>query len=173
MSLRPFALSLLVTACGGSEAKPAETATPAPAAPTLSASDGGAVAGDPYAGFDAGTIEEPGAAAASAPPAPAGGDLGAECRTAAAAWEKRARPQIKACYREGKKKDPNLMGTARIVVDVAYDGKVKPAKLDGTSSLGDDVAACMVKAVSATPFPDAAPCRTRQLTVPVEFPTPP
>lgn len=161
--------TLSVWACGGSE-KPAA----APAAEAAHAGpDGSATEGDLYAGFDGGALEQQADehAAQNAPP-PTANDLGAVCQKAAQGWEKRARPQIKACYREGKKKDPNLMGTARILVDVGFDGKLKPAKLDGVSSLGDDVAKCMVDAVTATPFPESGECKTRQLTIPIEFPTP-
>lgn len=159
-------------ACGGSESKPAESAE---GPPSLAHSDGGAVEGDLYAAFDGGALEQAAddhAANNGGSGTVSNGDIGAECQAAASAWEKRARPEIKACYREGKKKDPNLMGTARILVDVGGDGKTKPAKLDGISSLGDDVATCMVKAVSKTAFPDASACRGRQLTLPIEFPTP-
>ena len=153
---------LLVPACGGEPSQPA--AAPEPA---QSAHEGKAVEGDLYAQFDASALEEQADQQATSR-----GDMSDECRKAATAWEQRARPQIKACYREGKKKNPNLMGTASIVTEIGGDGKPKPAKLDGTSSLGDDVANCMVKAVSKTDFPDAAACRGRQLTIPIEFPTP-
>ena len=168
-------LSLAAVACGSSAPPP----TTAPAAPEASSApeEGAATSADPYASFDGGAASSSGNPSdftnvtTPAPAAPSG-DLGAACQKAAAAWEKRARPQIKACYREGKKKDPNLMGTARINVDVGFDGKLKPAKLEGVSSLGDDVAKCMVAAVSATAFPESGECKSRQLTVPVEFPTP-
>lgn len=148
--------------CGGPDKPadaPAEPSTPAPAesaAPTAeapAAADAGAAATEQ---------------AATPPPT---GDLSEVCQKAGSAYEKRARPAIKACYREGKKGDPNLMGTARIVIDVAFDGKPKPAKLDGVSSLGDDVAKCMVDAVTKTAFPEGVDCKGRQLTIPVEFPS--
>ena len=163
-------LAFLAVACGGAEQPAAAPASEKSAAP---APDGGASESDLYAGFDGGALEKQADehAAQNAPP-PTANDLGAVCQKAAQGWEKRARPALKACYREGKKKDPNLMGTARILVDVAFDGKPKPAKLDGPSSLGDDVAACMTDAVTRTPFPEAVECKTRQLTIPIEFPTP-
>lgn len=153
-------LSLL--ACGGTE-KPADvpSQTAAALAPD---SDGGVADPAPVA------TEAKSEPAAATPPPPTG-EPSEVCQKAGSAWEKRARPAIKACYREGKKSDPNLMGTARIVVDVAYDGKPKPAKLDGVSSLGDDVAKCMVDAVNKTPFPEGVECKSRQLTIPVEFPS--
>lgn len=158
---------LVLVNCGG-DTTPAKSADTPPPAASSEAPSGAAVTGDLYAAFDGGAIETP-----TSEPAAGGGDLGAACHKAAQEWEKRARPEIKACYREGKKKDPNLMGTARILVDVGFDGKVKPARLDGVSSLGDDVAKCMVDAVSKTSFPESGECKTRQLTIPIEFPTPP
>ncbi len=170
--MRTFAVGLgllglaFSLACGGAEKPPA---TDVAAPPVDSA--GAASAGDPYASFDAGTPDEPIAQTPSDPqPAPST-DLGAECQQMAALWEKRARPAIKACYREGKKSDRNLMGTARITVEVMYNATVKPAKLDGPSSLGDDVANCMVGAVSKTAFPESVHCKGKQLTIPVEFPS--
>lgn len=173
-SVLPWACFGVVTislwACGGGDtpAKGAEGASTAPA----EQEGGAATQGDLYAAFDGGALEKAADEHAAQNAAPPPGDLGAACQKAAQEWEKRARPQIKACYRDGKKKDPNLMGTARILVDVGFDGKVKPAKLDGVSSLGDDVAKCMVDAVSKTGFPESGECKTRQLTIPVEFPTP-
>jgi hypothetical protein len=169
--MRIFALGLVVVsstwACGGPDKPPVEATPPAAAA---AEPDGGALGTDPYASFDAGVEKQPDNQATTTPPPPST-DLSAVCQKAAAGWEKRARPAIKACYRQGKKDDPNLMGTARITVEVAYDGKPNPAKLDGISSLGDDVASCMVDAVTKTAFPEATECKSKQLTIPVEFPS--
>lgn len=176
--MRTFAFGLAIVslgcsvACGAPDKPP--VADVARAAPVDSA--GAATASDPYAGFDAGAVDtatDPSAGTAQGAQPPASTDLGADCQKMAAAWEKRARPAIKACYRTGKKTDPNLMGTARILVEVGYDAKVKPAKLDGVSSLGDEVANCMVAAVTNTPFTEASHCKSRQLTIPIEFPSKP
>lgn len=153
--------SFFVFACGG-PGQPVAVAAPTEPAPVVT--DAGAAEPETPAAASSETAAVP----AAPPPT---GDLSEVCQKAGSAWEKRARPAIKACYREGKKSDPNLMGTARIVIDVAYDGKPKPAKLDGVSSLGDDVAACMVAAVTKTPFPEGVDCKGRQLTIPVEFPS--
>ena len=96
-----------------------------------------------------------------------------ECTPIGIDFEKRARPQLKACYAEGKKKDPNLMGTVRITVDIDTLGKVKAIKIT-EKTLPEPVAQCMLKVVKTTPLApsDAAKCPGKSLTIPVTFPTP-
>ncbi len=96
------------------------------------------------------------------------------CQAVAAAFEKRARPQIKACYREGKKKDANLVGGVRIAVAVNGTGKLGNVL---TSPNGDKtmlpaaVVKCMVDAVKATDPGDVTKCKGKSLAFPVQFPS--
>ncbi|MBX3212748.1 MAG: AgmX/PglI C-terminal domain-containing protein [Labilithrix sp.] len=85
--------------------------------------------------------------------------------------EKRARPKLKECYAEGKKKTPNLEGTVKIKITVDVKGKIKSTKVI-EKTLPDPVADCMLKAVKATPFPEVEKCWDSTLTIPVTFPTP-
>ena len=176
--LRPFLASCLaaffVAACGGSNPppKPAESQAGSDAGdlakvdeaawadagltvPPESSSDGGAAAG---------AASSPGPKAAAAEPED-------ECTPVGVDFEKRARPSLKACYREGKKKDPNLEGTVRLTVNIDVKGRVKSMKIT-EKTLPDAVANCMLKALKATPFPDASKCPEKVLTIPMTFPTP-
>jgi TonB family protein len=82
------------------------------------------------------------------------------------------RPELKACYREGKKKEPNLEGTVRIAIEVDTLGKVKTTKIV-EKTLPDKVAQCMLKAVKAAPKTELSEkCPGKSLTIPVTFPTP-
>lgn len=177
--LRPFVASglaaLFVAACGGSSPppKPAES----------SGGDAGDLAKvDEAAWADAGLTVPPessadaggggGGAAASAPgPKAAAAEPEDECTPVGVDFEKRARPSLKACYREGKKKDPNLEGTVRLTVNIDVKGRVKSMKIT-EKTLPDAVASCMLKALKATPFPDASKCPEKVLTIPMTFPTP-
>jgi hypothetical protein len=94
-----------------------------------------------------------------------------ECTPLAVDFEKRARPKLKDCYRDGKKKDPDLKGTVRIAIDIDIGGKIKSTKII-EKTLPDPVAQCMLKAVKATPFPEVSKCPGKQLTIPITFPTP-
>lgn len=159
----PFFFVATLIGCGSAPVPPAaepassETSSPAPASTVATRDDVSSVA-----------------TADTAAPAEESASLdeASRCHQAAAAWEQKARPQLKACYREGKKTDPNLMGSASFVTEVDYTGKPKPARIDGISSLGKSVTECMRQALSDTPFDGAEACKTRALTVPVEFPTP-
>ncbi len=111
-----------------------------------------------------------------APAAPAGdatskNDGPDECTVIAVDWEKRARPKLKECYAEGKKKEPDLKGTVRISVDIDVRGKIKNTKIT-EKSLPEPVAQCMLKVVKATQIGDQEKCRGKSLTIPITFPTP-
>jgi hypothetical protein len=131
-------------------------------------------------------------ASASAPPAttpPPADDAGAppkskdgvplgeakdECTPVGVDFEKRARPKLKDCYAEGKKKEknPNLEGTVKIKITVDVKGKIKATKVI-EKTLPDSVANCMLKVVQATPFPEVDKCWDSTITIPITFPTPP
>lgn len=107
-------------------------------------------------------------AAAAAPAAPEPVD---ECSPVAVDFEKRARPKLKDCYGQGKKKEPNLEGTVKLSVDIDTLGKVKTIKIV-EKTLPEPVAQCMLKALKSTPLPDASKCPGKSLTIPITFPTP-
>ena len=118
--------------------------------------------------------------ASSAPPA-AGSDAGAGtgtitmdddvgCTKIAAAFEQKARPKIKECYREGKKTNSALEGGIRIQISVDGLGKLGTPKAQDVT-LPDAVAKCMVKAVQDTPFEDASKCKRKGITLPIQFPS--
>ncbi len=96
------------------------------------------------------------------------------CQSVAAAFEKRARPQLKACYREGKKKDANLVGGVRLAVGVTDAGKLGAVL---TSPNGDKimlppaVVKCMVDAVKTTDAGDVTKCKGKSIAIPVQFPS--
>ncbi len=92
------------------------------------------------------------------------------CTKVAAAFEQKARPKIKECYREGKKQNPVLEGGIRIVINVDAFGKLGAVKTQDVT-LPDAVAKCMVKAVQETPFADATQCKRKGITLPIQFPT--
>ena len=110
------------------------------------------------------------AAATTAAPA-AAAEPEDECTPVGVDFEKRARPKLKECYREGKKKEPNLEGTVRITVAIDFKGKIKSTKIT-EKTLPEAVAQCMLKVVKATPFPEASKCPDRNITIPMTFPTP-
>ncbi|HVJ89168.1 MAG TPA: AgmX/PglI C-terminal domain-containing protein [Labilithrix sp.] len=94
-----------------------------------------------------------------------------ECTPVGVDFEKRARPKLKECYAAGKKKKPNLEGTVKIKVTVDMYGKIKSTKIT-EKTLPDPVAACMLKAIQSTPFPEVDKCWGATLLIPVTFPTP-
>jgi TonB family protein len=164
-------LALLACSCGGGTA-PAATPSPSPA---------GSGANEPVSSDDAGARDapdggatptaapgEPPPAASSQPTAPEPVD---ECTPVGVAFEKRARPKLKECYREGKTKEPDLKGTVRITVDVNTLGKITSTKIT-EKSLPDPVAQCMLKVVKTTPFTEASKCPGKSITIPITFPTP-
>ena len=118
---------------------------------------------------DAEAPAPPAAATAATPTPSAPSD---ECTPAGVAFEKTVRPKMKDCYREAKKKNPNLEGTVKITLAIDLKGKIKSIKIT-EKTLPDPVAQCMLKVVKSTPFPDAAKCPDKNITVPITFPTPP
>jgi hypothetical protein len=165
MTSRWLAVSVLFLACSG----------PKPPAPVSAQNDVDASPASPDAGETQSTPPPPaetpdaGTTAATPPTPPAPAD---ECTPLAVDFEKRARPKLKECYRDGKKKDPDLKGTVKIALEIDTLGKIKSTKIT-EKTLPDPVAQCMLKVVKATPFPEAAKCPGKQLTIPMTFPTPP
>jgi hypothetical protein len=94
-----------------------------------------------------------------------------ECTPAGVDFEKRNRDKLKECYREGKKKDPNLEGTVRLSVSIDMKGAVKSIKIT-EKTLPDPVANCMLKVLKTAPFPEAKKCPDKNITIPMTFPTP-
>jgi hypothetical protein len=118
---------------------------------------------------DAGSASSPSSSStASKPPDPGPSD---ECTPAGVDFEKRNRDKLKECYREGKKKDPNLEGTVRLTVAIDLKGNVKSIKIT-EKTLPDPVANCMLKVLKAAPFPEAKKCPDKNITIPMTFPTP-
>ncbi len=173
MRARHAFLFLALVACGGSA-----TASKDPSAKSASASDAGAP--ETFGEVNAADLAELQGArdAGAAPPAAAAPQPAApeppadECAPVGVDFEKRARPKIKECYREGKKKEPDLKGTIKIALEVDGLGKIRGPKIVETT-LPKPVSACMLKAVKETPLPEAAKCPNKTVTIPVTFPTPP
>ncbi len=95
-----------------------------------------------------------------------------ECTPVGVDFEKRARPKLKDCYAQAKKKDPNVAGTTRVRVNIDTLGKVTSMKIV-ESTLPDSVARCMLDAVKHTPIAESSKCPGKSFTLPVTFPTPP
>jgi hypothetical protein len=169
-----FLVILGLVACGGGD-KPPKAGGETPLEANDAAAEPAAV-GSPTA-VDPASATDGGAAPAVAGGSAASGSGGApavdedECTPVGVDLEKRARPKLKECYREGKKKDPNLEGTVRITVAIDLKGKVKSTKIT-EKTLPDPVAQCMLKVVKATPFPEASKCPDKNITIPMTFPTP-
>jgi len=171
----------LVIACGGGAPAPAVATPPGEtAAPTSEAAPSAPHAPNPpehAAAAPPGAQPPPAAPAAPpAPPAPAKpgvivGETKDECTPVGVDFEKRARPKLKECYAEGKKKNPNLEGTVKIKITVDVKGKIKSTKVV-EKTLPDPVADCMLKVIKTTPFPEVDKCWDATLTIPVTFPTP-
>lgn len=175
-SLLLVALSLpLALGCGSSP----PPVSPEPAPPVEAAADDGAGAVESGATEGEGDDAIPATAepspeeaeAAAAPSAPYVPELRDDCTPVSVEFEKRARPKVKECYAQGKKKDPNLEGTVKIKIDVDNKGKIKATKTV-ENTLTDAVASCMLKAVKTTPFPEVDKCWGASITIPVTFPTP-
>jgi hypothetical protein len=161
-------VALVGVACGGGTSNP-------PLMPDV-AHDGstpetfGEVNPADLAELDGGATGTSPAPAAEAPPA-AAAEPQDDCTPVGVDFEKRARPKLKDCYAQGKKKDANLQGTVKISVDIDTLGKVKTIKIV-EKTLPEPVAQCMLKAVKGTPLPEASKCPGKSLTIPVTFPTP-
>lgn len=161
-------LVLAVAACGGGATPP-----PAAAKNETKPETFGEVNPADLAELDAGAkpASTGDAPATPAPTASAAPEPKDDCTPVGVEFEKRARPKLKDCYAEGKKKDPNLQGTVKITVEIGTSGKVKSIKVVD-KTLPDAVAQCMLKVVKATPLPEASKCPGKSLTIPVTFPTP-
>jgi hypothetical protein len=159
MKLTTFAL-LLVAGCGASSAPPAP-------APAVTATEDAA---PPTAASTPPPTEPPDAGEAKPPPAPVG-ETPDECTPVGVDFEKRARPKLKECYAQGKKKDPNLEGTVKIKMTIDVKGKIKSVKII-ENTLTQPVADCMLNVVKKTPFPEVDKCWDATLTIPITFPTP-
>lgn len=174
MTLRLLAMTMLgcvAVACGGSSNPPLSPDVSQDAGPEtfgevnpadLAELDAGAAAAKPSGG----DTPAPASAAPASTPEPKD-----ECTPVGVDFEKRARPRLKDCYAQGKKKDPNLQGTVKISVDIDTLGKVKTIKII-EKTLPEPVAQCMLKVVKGTPLPEASKCPGKSLTIPVTFPTP-
>lgn len=170
-----FALAVpsLVLACGGNKPEPASSSsTPPVASTTTSPTTEDASAAPSTASTPPASIEDAG----PPPPPPAKppvvlGETKDECTPVGVDFEKRARPKLKECYAEGKKKAPTLEGSVKIKVTVDVKGKIKSVKVI-EKTLPDAVADCMLKAVKATPFPEVDKCWDASITLPITFPTP-
>ena len=92
------------------------------------------------------------------------------CTPVAAAFERKARAKVKECYREGKKDNALLEGGLRVVIAVDAYGKVGAVKAQDVT-LTKKVADCMVAAIKSTPFDDAAKCKRKGITLPIQFPS--
>ena len=157
--------------CGGG-ATPPPNAGGASAADAASPESFGEVNPADLAELDAGPKTASTAPIASAePPKASAPEPKDDCTPVGVDFEKRARPKLKDCYAEGKKKDPNLQGTVKITVEIDTAGKVKGIKIT-EKTLPEPVAQCMLKVVKATPLTEASKCPGKTLTIPVTFPTP-
>ena len=108
------------------------------------------------------------AAPSSSPPESTPPD---ECTVAGVDFEKRNRDKLKACYAEGKKKDPNLEGTVRLTVAIDMKGAIKSIKIT-EKTLPDPVANCMLGVLKKAPFTESKKCPDKNITIPMTFPTP-
>lgn len=171
----PLAL-LFLLACGGGAAKPVAPAAATASAPVAAGDAGAETFGEVNAAdvaeLQGGAKPAASSAAAAPAPAPAASEPIDECSPVGRDFEKRARPRIKECYRDGKKKEPDLKGTIKITLEVDGLGKIKGPRIVETT-LPKAVAACMLKAVKDTPMPEASKCPNKTVTIPVTFPTPP
>jgi hypothetical protein len=169
------AVPVLLIACGSNKPEPVTTTSPpadtaadaATAAPTTASSAPSA----PTTSSASPSTDTSAAPAASSKPPVVVGETKDECTPVGVDFEKRARPKLKDCYAEGKKKTPNLEGTVKIKVTVDLKGKIKSVKVV-EKTLPDPVAECMLKAVKGTPFPEVDKCWDSTLTIPITFPTP-
>ena len=163
--------SAVVIACGNSKPSPnASSSLPSDADAAASTIER-TTSGTPATAEISGPSSSPGDASALPPKPVAVGETKDECTPVGVDFEKRARPKLKDCYAEGKKKDPNLEGTVKIKMTVDVKGKIKTVKVV-EKTLPDPVAECMLKVVKTTPFPDVERCWDATLTIPITFPTP-
>lgn len=169
--------SAIAIACGDSKPEPKAPDTPASSSsaadmPAPTASTMASAAPPPSAAPMANAAADAGAPPKSPTGAPT--ETKDECTPVGVDFEKRARPKLKECYAEGKKKEknPDLQGTVKIKLTIDVKGKIKSTKVV-EKTLPDSVATCMLKAVQATPFPEVDKCWDSTITIPITFPTPP
>ena len=96
-----------------------------------------------------------------------------ECTPIGVELEKKARPKLRECYRDGKKKDAELKGAVKLTIDVDTLGKAKdPRAVDNT--LPKPVADCMLKVIKDAKLApaEAGKCAGKSITIPIAFPTP-
>lgn len=170
----PLAALLVLVACGGGTAPPPmhpdqAEADAAANEPQQNQGDAGSGSGTSAAEVDAAPTPTP--SAAPPPPSDIIANKTDECTPVGVDLEKRARPKIKECYREGKKNEKDLKGTVKIAIDIDSKGKVRSIKVT-ENTLPEAMANCMLKAVKGTPFPEASKCPGHGITIPVTFPTP-
>jgi len=91
------------------------------------------------------------------------------CTPVATAFEHETHPKIRACYREGKKDDPNLEGAVKILL--TFDARGKRTVKTEDITLPKAVADCMTKVIETTPFPEGKRCVGKSLTFPIKFPS--
>ncbi len=171
-----ISVGLALASCGGAAAPPASApATPSePASPPATSAEPLAA---PRSTADGGAAEPSSSPAAPTAPAPEiknepktagliaeGHD---DCALVAAPFEERVRAKFNECYQAGKKKNPELQGTVRVVLKVDVKGKVGKVVSD-PSTLDASTVACMVKAVKKEPF-DAKACRGKDVAVSKTF----
>jgi hypothetical protein len=78
------------------------------------------------------------------------------------------RPGFRHCYNQGLAKDPSLQGSVRIVATVGPNGEVLSATSTGSSTLGDEVVACVIHRVKGATFAPPAGDRAT-VVIPVTF----
>lgn len=169
---------LVVAACGGHKTEPATSPSASADTPPTETSepvrgddDASASAVDSTSSSEPASTSTPAASSDAPSDDPAVGEAKDECTPVGVDFEKRARPKVKVCYAEGKKKDPNLEGTVKIRISVGSTGKIKSTKII-EKTLPNPVAECMLKAIKETPFPEVEKCWNATLTIPITFPTP-
>lgn len=170
-----LATLFLLVACGGGGTSPPPMHPDQAESDASAANDPPSHPGDAGAPTSAAEVDAGAAASSSPPPPPPPSDIIAnktdECTPVGIDLEKRARPKIKECYREGKKNEKDLKGTVKIAIDIDSKGKVRSIKVT-ENTLPEAMANCMLKAVKGTPFPEASKCPGHGITIPVTFPTP-
>lgn len=168
------AVGILLLACGGGGVPPKEAQSDKPDAAAFLVLDAGDIEAQLQAltaGVDLGVPAPAAPAAPALPPSPPSPPSPPdECVPAGVDFEKRARPKLKECYREGKRKDPNLEGTVRIAIKIDTLGKVRSITI-ADKTLPDQVAKCMLDVVKKTPFTEASKCPGKDITIPMAFPT--
>ncbi len=168
----------LVIACGDNKPPPKTgapedmtDASPSSSASESASSSASSASSSPPASSSAPVADSPADAGAPSKPPVVVGETKDECTPVGVDFEKRARPKLKDCYAQGKKKNPNLEGTVKIKMTVDVKGKIKTVKVI-EKTLPDPVAECMLGVVKTTPFPEVEKCWDSTLTIPITFPTP-